>query len=163
MFKKICIIVLVILCSLSFLSFNVLADEEKDTLKTTSVKITEAIKNEPVNIGKYFNFTVDFVSELISRLLKTGKLVYIVKPGIGGFQVVLIEGLEFPVGKYTIKYNIAGGLTEENQFLAVEVTNMPLTGDLYKIFRKVHPELFYVFDKQNGNYFSFGLTYEFRD
>lgn len=163
MFKKICIIVLMILCSLSFLSFNALANDEKDTLKATSVRITEAIKNEPVNIGKYFDFTINFVSELISRLLKTGKLVYIVKPGIGGFQVTLIEGLEFPVGKYILEYNIVGGLTEENEFLALEITNVPLTGDLYKIFKKVHPELFYVFDKQNGNYISFGLTYEFRD
>ena len=52
MFKKICIIILMILCSLSFLSFNALANDEKDTLKATSIRITEAIRNEPVNIIK---------------------------------------------------------------------------------------------------------------
>jgi len=159
MLKKILSILIII----SLFSIPCFADTEEEEVKKyiypsieqTSVDVREAIRREDVNIAKYFDFSVDFVTELISRLLKTGKLVYIVTGNMGGFQVSIYEDK-------INHYNIVAGLTEENEFIGVEITSLPLTGDLKRIFKKLHPEAFYVFSEE-GNFISLGITYEWRD
>ena len=122
----------------------------KPSLKMVSQDIRTAVRENPVSITDYLDTSIDFITEVTNRLLKTGKPVYLLK-GQMGLQITIYE---------QDNYNIVAGLTPNEKFVGVEVTSLPLGGDVAKIFEKLHPELLYVFD--DNNWIGLGVCYKFR-
>ena len=125
--------------------------EAKPSLQVASLNVREAIRENPISVVDYFDMSIDFVTELMNRLLKTGKPVFLLR-GQAGLEITLYE---------QDNYNIIAGLTPNEKFVGVEVTSLPLSGDVERIFSKLHPIVVYEFDDYNG--LGLGLAYEFRE
>ena len=123
----------------------------KPSLQMVSQDIRTAVRENPVSITDYLDTSIDFITEVTNRLLKTGKPVYLLK-GQMGLQITIYE---------QDNYNIVAGLTPDEKFVGVEVTSLPLQGDVAKIFEKLHPEVLYVFD--DNNWIGLGIAYKFRE
>jgi len=154
MFKKM-VMVLVLLALTLGVSGLALAEERVEfrELKLTSVR------EEPINLPSYTASGLDFVSEVIARLLKSGQpAVVFGETTKAAIEVTLWEKL---IG---LNINLVGGMTlqegERSEFvIGVKYTGMTeRTGGIWDIFSKFEPTVYNI----EGQWF-IGLSYDWRE
>jgi len=152
MFKKM-VMVLVLLALALGLSGFALAQTEFKELKLTSVR------EEPVNLLSYTASGLDFIAEVIKRLVESGKPAVIFREEIaGGLEVTLIEGL------FNKPLDLVGGATfmdeEPVDFLwGLQYTGLhSKSGGIWDWFSRFEPAVYNI-----GGEWYLGLVYEFRE
>lgn len=147
-------LVLVVLLMIGLTSTLALA-EEKVEFEELRLR---AVREESVNVLVYGQSGLDFVSEVIARLIKTGKPSVVFAEEItGGLEVTFVQ--EF-LGR-----NVAlmGGATFANEEPASFLWGLQYTGlrkksgGMWDIFSKLNPSVYNV----RGDWY-LGVAYEFR-
>ena len=124
----------IILMSIIFLVCSLQIVQAKPLIRT------EAIRQEPVNVIRYVNAQIDYLSEIIARLWRTGKPA-ILFGYANGAEITLLE--DFP--RY--RFNVVGGIAKTNKedgtkfFWGIEY-ELFLTGETYKIFNRLRPAIY---------------------
>jgi len=135
---------------------KVVADEfvttQTPSLKIESTDVKTTIEENPADIVDYFDFGVDFFSTVLAKLAKTAKPAYLLN-GQVALEVSVYERPNFDV--------IWGFCKDGAQYYGVEINEIPLTGVLPEIFKKIRPQVVYY--TGNGGYFTVGICYEFRE
>jgi len=152
MFKKM-VMVLVLLALALGLSGLALAQTEFKELRLTSVR------EEPVNLLSYTASGLDFVSEIVARLMKSGKPAVVFAEQLeAALEVTFVEKL---LGK---NVDLVGGMTLKNEEPSNFVWGIQYTGfraksgGIWDIFSKLEPTLY----NERGQWF-LGLAYAWRD
>jgi len=102
---------------------------------------TELIRAEPVDVIRYLDAQVDYLAEIIARLIKTGKPVLLFINGNRvGAEITLVENMP------KRNFNLVGGWTIENNepskfFWGIEY-ELPLTGETWKVFKRLRPAIY---------------------
>jgi len=129
-----------------------LAEEFKE-LKLTSVR------EQPVNLLSYTASGLDFVSEVIARLIKSGKPAVV----FGEYPKAALE-VTFVEGLLGSNLDLVGGMTLQNDEPSNFVWGFQYTGlrgksgGLWDIFSKLEPTLY----NEKGEWFV-GVAYAWRD
>lgn len=117
-----------------------------------------AVREEPVNVLSYTSSGLDFVSEVIARLIKTGKPSVVFAEEItGALEVTFVE--EF-LGRHIA---LMGGATFTNEEPASFLWGFQYTGlreksgGIWEMFSKLNPSVYNV----RGDWY-LGVAYEFR-
>ena len=123
---------LAVILALSFCLTSAFAQEEK-------LIRTELIKSEPINLMRYMGSGADYVWEIFSKLLESGKPVLLFDGEIeGGLEVIFFENSPAE------NFNLVGGWTvldeERGKFFWGFEYEIPLAGDT--IFQKLRPSVY---------------------
>ena len=155
MLRKIILAVVVLGLVLGF--SGVALAEEKVEFK--ELRLTY-VREEPVNVLSYTQSGLDFLSEVVARLIKTGKPSVVFAEEItGALEVTFVE--EF-LGR---NVDLMGGATFANEEPATFMWGLQYTGlkekaesgGIWDIFSKLNPSVYNV----KGNWY-LGVAYEFR-
>jgi len=152
MLKRIILAVVVLGLVFGFSSLA-LAEEKLEfkELGLTSVRV------EPVDVPRYVGAQVDFWSEVVAKLLKTGKPFAVFGEEAFGLEVTAKQGLIWD------KLDWVVGFTFVNEERGKFVTGLQYTGltefegGIWEIFKRCEPTLYLI----EGNWY-FGIGYEFR-
>jgi len=154
MFKKM-VMVLVLLALALGLSGLELAEERTEfkELKLTSVR------EEPVNLLSYTTSGLDFATEVVKRLVESGKpAVVFGKSPKAALEVTFVEGM------LGANLDLVGGMTLKNEEPSNFVWGLKYTGlraksgGIWDIFSKLEPTLY----NERGEWF-IGVAYAWRD
>lgn len=151
MFKKM-VMVLVLLALTLGLSVA-LAQAEFKELKLTSVR------EEPVNLLSYTASGLDFVTEVVKRLVESGKPAVV----FGEYPKAALE-VTFVEGMLGANLDLVGGMTLKNEEPSNFVWGVKYTGlrakigGIWDIFSKLEPTLY----NERGEWF-IGVAYAWRD
>jgi len=152
MLKKIVLAVVVLGLVLGF-SSTALAQEKAEFPELRLVYVRE----EPVNVPRYVEAQVDFWSEVVARLLKTGKpFVAFNEAEAFGFEVTVVEGILWD------KIDVVTGFTMKNEergkfLVGVELKMGEGAGGIWEIFQRFRPAVYLA----EGD-ICWGFSYEFR-
>lgn len=120
---------------------------------------TEAIREEPVNLLSYTASGLDFVSEVVARLIKSGKPSVVFGEHVkGAVEVTFVERL------LNKNVNLVGGMTLKNEEPSNFVWGFQYTGwraktgGVWDIFSKLEPTVY----NERGEWF-LGLAYAWKD
>jgi len=127
-------------------------EARKQTVETR----IEQIRYGSINGVTFLGEEIDFWSEFLKRLIKTGNLIGVSRNGrmLGGFEVSFYEGSSID--------GICGVIPEEDKtttwFWGAEYKGFPLLGDFTDIFKRFDPGVII----ENGK-LRFTLSFEFRE
>ena len=152
MLRQIILVVLILGLTLGF-SGAALAGE---TVEFEELKLT-SVRQERVDVAAYTASGLDFVSEVIARLLKTGKpSVVFAEETKGALEVSFIEGI---LGS---NVDLVGGMTLKNDEPSNFVWGFQYTGlrgksgGIWDIFSKLNPT---VYNEQGNWWVGFAFTW----
>lgn len=153
MLRKIILAVVVLGLVLGFSSLALA--EEKVEFK--ELRLTY-VREEPVNVLSYTQSGLDFLSEVVARLIKTGKPSVVFAEEItGALEVTFVERF---LGR---NVDLMGGATFANEEPAAFLWGLQYTGlreksgGIWEVFSKLNPSVYNV----RGNWY-LGVAYEFR-
>ena len=139
------------------LVFSGVSVAQTPTLEVAGQEMAEAVRENPVNIATYIDSQIDYWTEILARLLKTGKPMLMFDEGTErvGLSATAIENV------FMDKANLVIGWTLMNEepaqfFYGVEV-NVELSGVLGEIFSRFKPAVYVV-----GGEFLWGFGFELR-
>ncbi len=141
-------LLVILLMSFSLVGGTAFAQEEK-LIKT------ELIQSEPINLMRYVISGADYVWEIFSKLLESGKPVLLFDAGAeGGLEVVFFENVPKE------NFNLVGGWTILNDqpgkfFWGFEYE---ITTSEESIFQRLRPSLLFCEGR-----FLFGVGFELRE
>lgn len=119
-------------------------------------EISRTIKERPISIKEYADMSVDFLTAILNRILKSGKpLVFFSKEVETCLEASIYEEETWGV---VIGYIVSNGEEEKSRwFLGVESKGFPYLRYSSDLFEKLNPSLIL----HEGNVY-FGLSYELK-
>lgn len=141
---RVCIVVCLVL--LLMLTQTAIASEQK-------LIDSVAIRTEPVDILRYVDGGIDYLAEILARLMKTGKPALLFNNGArAGAEVTVAEDTPWK------NFNIVAGMTivneEVSQFFWGVEYEVTLVGGMWEMFKRFRPG---VYSRHGGVYLGFGF------